>query len=64
MYECFHCGSRSVIWDCDYDYADYGMEGNGVIHVCHRKNCGATIAVASEELHGNGVTTRSSSKGN
>mgnify|MGYP007092167633 CR=1 FL=1 len=43
MYECFHCGSQSVIWDCDYDYADYGLEGKGIIHTCHCMNCGARI---------------------
>lgn len=29
MYECFHCGMKSVIWDCDYDFADFGYEGSG-----------------------------------
>jgi len=24
VYECFHCGARSVIWDCDFSYDDYG----------------------------------------
>lgn len=43
MYECFHCGSRSVIWDCDYDFEDYGLEGRGIIHTCHCMNCGAKI---------------------
>ena len=43
MYECFHCGERSVIWDADFDYQDYGLEGNGIIHECHCENCGARI---------------------
>ena len=25
MYECFHCGHYAVIWDVDFDFADYGM---------------------------------------
>lgn len=43
MYECFHCCCRSVIWDCDYDYSDYGLDGEGIIHECHCTNCGAQI---------------------
>lgn len=43
MYECFHCGNKSVIWDCDYSFADYGEEGDGIIHECHCGNCGARI---------------------
>ena len=27
MYECFHCGARAVIWDCDYSFEDIGLEG-------------------------------------
>ena len=43
MYECFHCGSKSVIWDADFDFSDYGYEGEGIIHICHCTNCGAEI---------------------
>ena len=43
MYECFHCGSRSVIWDNDFSFEDFGCEGDGIIHVCHCGNCGAVI---------------------
>ena len=43
MYECFHCGERAVIWDGDFSFEDYGMEGDGIIHVCHCTNCGARI---------------------
>lgn len=43
MYECFHCGSQSVIWDCDYNFSDFGYHGEGLIHICHCANCGAEI---------------------
>lgn len=43
MYECFHCGNKSVIWDADYDFSDYGEDGQGIIHECHCENCGARI---------------------
>jgi transcription elongation factor Elf1 len=43
MYECFHCGARAVIWDCDYDFEDFGYEGEGIVHILHCSNCGAEI---------------------
>ena len=43
MYQCFHCLHNSVIWDSDYDFDDYGEEGEGVIHECHCTKCGARI---------------------
>ena len=43
MFECFHCLSKSVIWDCDYDFEDMGYDGQGIVHVCHCTNCGAEI---------------------
>lgn len=43
MYECFHCGARSVIWDCDYNFEDFGYDGEGIVQMCHCENCGAEI---------------------
>lgn len=43
MYECFHCGEKAVIWDGDFSFEDYGIEGEGIIHDCHCTNCGAQI---------------------
>ena len=43
MYECFHCGERAVIWDCDYDFEDFGYEGYGIVQMLHCSNCGAII---------------------
>lgn len=43
MYECFHCGCRTVIWDADFDFEDFGYEGEGIVHTCHCTNCGAEI---------------------
>ena len=43
MYECFHCGHRSVIWCNDFSFADYGEEGDGIYQVCHCTHCGADI---------------------
>lgn len=43
MFECFHCLQRTVIWDNDYTYEDYGLEGEGLVHECHCETCGAFI---------------------
>ena len=43
MYECFHCCTKSVIWQADFDFSDYGMEGEGIVHICRCMNCGADI---------------------
>lgn len=42
-YQCFHCGSYSVVWGADFSFEDYGYEGEGIIHSCHCSNCGAEI---------------------
>ena len=43
MYECFHCCQKAVVWDADFDFEDYGQEGEGIVHSCHCENCGAEI---------------------
>ena len=53
MYECFHCGARAVVWSADFDFEDFGYEGEGIVHICHCANCGAEIeyriSIGSEE---------------
>lgn len=39
---CFHCGGE-IIWSGDFSFSDYGMDGEGVIHELHCKDCGAEI---------------------
>ena len=45
MYECFHCGCKSVIWDSDFDFSDFdgAYDGEGIVHYCHCTNCGRRI---------------------
>ena len=43
MYECFHCGYKSVGWVADFDFKDYGYDGEGIVHVCKCHHCGADI---------------------
>ncbi|MDT3386261.1 MAG: hypothetical protein LIR46_00615 [Bacteroidota bacterium] len=42
-YQCFHCGSYSVVWGADFTFEDYGYEGEGIVHSCHCANCGADV---------------------
>ena len=41
--ECFHCGERSVVWQSDFSFEDYDLEGEGIVQVCRCGNCGAEI---------------------
>ena len=43
MYECFHCGEKAVVWDSDFTFEDYGLDGEGIVNHCHGENCGAEI---------------------
>lgn len=43
MYECFHCGAKAVIWNGDFDFDDFGYEGEGIVHQCHCTECGSEI---------------------
>lgn len=43
MYECFHCGERAVVWQNDYTFEDYDIEGEGIVHDLRCTNCGALI---------------------
>ena len=42
-YECFHCGQKTVYWNGDFSFEDYGEDGEGIIHECTCSNCGAQI---------------------
>ena len=43
MYECFHCGLRTVGWCGDFTFEEFGYEGDGIIHICECMNCGVEI---------------------
>lgn len=43
LFECFHCLHRSVVWQCDYDFEDFGYEGEGIVQILRCTNCGAEI---------------------
>ena len=43
MYQCFHCGEYAVIWQADFEFSDFGYEGEGLVQICECTNCGAEI---------------------
>lgn len=43
MYKCFHCGEETVVWDADFDFEDFGYDGDGIVHLLHCTSCGARI---------------------
>lgn len=43
MYQCFHCGCDGVIWDSDFSFEEFGVEGEGIVHTCHCTKCNAQI---------------------
>lgn len=49
LYQCFHCLCNSVVWDNDFNLEDIGLEGEGVVHMCHCTHCGAEIQYVCRE---------------
>lgn len=43
MYQCFHCLHNTLCWDCDYNFEDFGYEGEGIVQILHCSNCGAEV---------------------
>ena len=67
MYECFHCGMRSVIWGADFNAEEYGFVEPGIVHSLHCENCGAEITYyipLSGEENENGQQQTGSEEGN
>ena len=56
MYECINCGAKSVSWQSDFTFDEYGFPGDGVVSVWHCNNCGADILYlihSGDEYDGN-----------
>lgn len=41
---CFHC-KNELVWQNDFTYEDFGLEGDGIINVLHCHCCNATVEV-------------------
>ena len=39
--KCWFC-SHDLIWQCDYSYEDFGLEGDGIVAILHCPNCEAS----------------------
>ena len=39
--KCLNCGSE-LIWQSDFDFEDYGMDGEGIVSVWECPSCGST----------------------
>jgi len=35
---CWHC-KADMIWGCDFDYADFGLEGEGIVSTFSCSKC-------------------------
>lgn len=45
-WKCFLCGGQ-VIWQSDFDFEDYGYEGEGIVQNYTCSKCGAEYEVRS-----------------
>lgn len=45
MFECLNCGEKALLWDCDYSYDDYELEGDGIVREFHCTKCRAEITL-------------------
>lgn len=43
MFQYFHCLQNTLCWEYDYDYEDYGYEGEDIVQILHCSNCGAKV---------------------
>lgn len=43
MFQCFHCGTNSVVWQNDFTFDDVGYDGNGIVQFLTYMHCGAEI---------------------
>lgn len=43
MCKCFNCGHNTVVWQNDFSYEDYDLEGEGIVHVLYCTHCHSDI---------------------
>lgn len=43
MCKCFNCGHDTVVWQNDFSYEDYDLEGEGIVHVLYCTHCHSDI---------------------
>ena len=40
--KCWFC-NEELIWNCDYSFEDYGLDGEGIVAALSCRGCGATF---------------------
>jgi transcription elongation factor Elf1 len=45
---CWFCNGE-LIWGCDFDYEDYGLEGDGIVATLSCKECEAFVEFYSDK---------------
>jgi len=48
MFYCPCCGKQQAVWQNDYDLEDYGIEGEGIVHIYSCSNCNAEITAVEK----------------
>lgn len=43
MFECFHCLNKSLVWQSDYSFQEFGYEGDGIVQILECSHCGAEV---------------------
>lgn len=41
---CFLCNGK-IMWESDFMFEEFGIEGDGIVHVCKCAKCGAEYEV-------------------
>lgn len=41
---CFICGGK-VVWQSDFTFEDFGIEGEGIVYICKCSKCGAEYEI-------------------
>ena len=44
--KCYHCNNK-LIWNSDFDYEDFGLDGEGVVTSLSCSKCNAYVEVYS-----------------
>ena len=42
---CWYCKNEELVWQNDFSYEDYGLDGDGIVSVLHCENCNALVNV-------------------
>ena len=63
MFRCYDCREEAVIRCANFDYKDFGYEGEGIVQTYKCKNCGAEIEyrIPIRKINGEGTSDEQTS---